>query len=276
MSKQKPHENICHMTKLVLISVMLFSLTSKSKTFDFPIFGIPGIIAPIATVQVDINGVADQNRWLYDILFTQADRSNSPNESFKSFKVHLNDSYNLYPPPEMIRAQSLRTLAPGNRVKGTMGYVSNIFRKTYTYDIFKTSDGQLIMNVRVHLRGGTVADQQTFQQKIKLAEQIWNASRIGTDFKYSFLFDIVADKSQAHYSVAVADKTRGPYDTVWGRSWTHTTIAHEIGHMLGLGDEYQTISGKTDCLPTSLMCSSSNGKLMPHHYYFVLRRLVQP
>lgn len=264
------------MIKLILTFVMFTVSFAQAEQFDFPLFGIPGVTPPLADVQVDIMGKADQNRWLYDILFTAQDRQGHPDEAFKSFKVHFHDSYDYYPHPSLIRTQSLRPLAPGNRVTGSMGYISGIFRKGYNYYIFKLNDGQLVMNVRVHLNDGTAADIQSFQQKIKAAQNIWNASRMATDFKYSFVFDITTDAKQANYNVNVKDSTRGPYDTFWGRDWTATTISHELGHMMGLGDEYETLTSKMDCLTTSLMCDSNTGRLMPHHYYFILRRLVQP
>lgn len=264
------------MIKIIFAFMMTVSLFAQAEQYNFPLFGIPGVTPPLANVQVDIMGKADQNRWLYDILFTAPDRQAHPNEAFKSFKVHFHDSYDYYPHPSLIRAQSLRALAPGNRVKGSMGYISGIFHKGYNYYIFKMADGQLVMNVRVRLKDGSAADIQSFQQKMKAAQNIWNASRIATDFKYSFVFDITTDANQANYAVNVKDSTRGPYDTFWGRNWSATTIAHELGHMMGLGDEYETLTSKVDCLTTSLMCDSNRGRMMPHHYYFVLRRLVQP
>lgn len=213
---------------------------------------------------------AEQHRWLYEILFSEADRSAQPDESFKSFYVHLTDSDKNFPKPELIENRNLK---PVKKIEGTITYVS-VVKKKYIYDILKTADGTLVLNVRVHLKDPTGDDIKNFSEKIKLAENIWNASRVPTDFKYIFKFDLVANKAESHFSVSVLDSTRGPYDQKWSRAWTPTTIAHEIGHMLGLGDEYQTLSGKSDCLETSLMCSSGKGSLMQHHYYFVLRRLI--
>lgn len=231
---------------------------------------------PQASREFVILNKGEKNRWLYDLLFTQADRTAKPKETFKSFKVHLDDSYSYYPHPTFLQSQKLRSLGPASIVKGSMGYVSNIFKKGYTYNIYKKPDGEFVMAVRVHLRNATPADYKAFQAKMKQAEQVWNGRRTQLDFKYSFLFDITNDPKNAHYSVQVTDSTRGPYDTFWGRNWSFTTIAHELGHMMGLGDEYETLTGRVDCMTRSLMCSSNNGLLMPHHYYFVLRRMVQP
>lgn len=213
---------------------------------------------------------AEPNRWLYEILFSPADRAAYPAESFKSFYVHLEDSYKVFPHPDEIRAQNLRLV---ERIEGLMIYVK-VVQKRYVYDVLRAADGTLVMNVRIHLKDPVGDDVQNFRTKIAEAEAIWNRARVPMDFKYAFKFDLVESEADAHYSVNVFDNTRGPYDRNWGRNWSATTIAHEAGHMLGLGDEYQTLSSKIDCLRSSLMCVSSSGALQPHHYYFVLRRLI--
>ena len=215
--------------------------------------------------------IAEQHRWLYDILFTEVDRQNTPSESFKSFYVHMFDSYLEFTHPENVASRNLKHV---ERVEGQLGYVNNVIKKRYAYDVYKTEDQTYVMNVRIYLKDPVGADFENFQAKLKQAEAIWNNSRIQLDFKFAFHFELVTEIQQAHYAVNVFDQTRGPYDQNWGRNWSATTIAHELGHMLGLGDEYQTLSGKVDCLKHSLMCTSSSGKLMEHHYYFVLRRLI--
>lgn len=215
--------------------------------------------------------IAEQHRWLYEILFTDLDRQNTPNESFKSFYVHMFDSYLEFTHPDNLASRNLKHI---ERVEGQLGYVNNAIKKRYVYDVYRTEDQTYVMNVRIHLKDPVGADFENFQRKIKQAEAVWNASRVQLDFKYAFHFELVTDIQQAHYAVNVFDQTRGPYDLNWGRNWSSTTVAHELGHMLGLGDEYQTLSGKVDCLRHSLMCVSGSGKLMEHHYYFVLRRLM--
>ncbi|MCB0386731.1 MAG: hypothetical protein KDD43_15160, partial [Bdellovibrionales bacterium] len=88
-----------------------------------------------------------------------------------------------------------------------------------------------------------------------------------------FRFKVETVEDLSHFSVSLKDSTRGPYNSSWSRAWRGRTIAHEIGHMMGLADEYKTISGEIDCLEDSLMCTSYRGTLWVHHYYLVLRRI---
>ncbi len=213
----------------------------------------------------------EQYRWLYEVLFSEADRLAQPAESFKSFYVHLLDSDQNFPEPKHIEKANLKLI---EKIEGTITFV-NVIKKRYVYDILKKEDGTFVINVRVHLKDPVGEDLKIFREKLKAAEDIWNAGRVTTDFKYIFKFELVESEAESLYSVSVLDTTRGPYDRNWGRSWTATVIAHEVGHMMGLGDEYQTLSGQVDCLTTSLMCSSWSGSLMKHHYYFVLRRLIK-
>lgn len=246
------------------------------------VFLIPGVFAYAHNEQEQsLNGITVEDiepdsdkdyQWLYEITFPQAIRDEFPERSFKSFRVHLKDSYKNFHHPEKIVSLNLK---PIGYQTGKITYVG-VFQKAYKYDVVQARNGEFIFRVKVHLKNPKAGDIVHFRAKTQEAQDIWNAARVPTNFSYRFEFAIVEKKEQAHFSVNVKDTTRGPYDTNWGRSWSGRTIAHELGHMLGLGDEYKTLSGESDCYEGSLMCQSSRGQLMFHHFYFILRRLVVP
>lgn len=246
------------MIRLTLLLIFMFSLTALAQQTPDP--GAPLITPP---------PIAEEYRWLYELLMKPEDRAQKPNESFKSFWVHLNDSDSYFPNPDLIKAENIRPL---EHYTGTMRYV--VIKKHYNYDVVLNHDGSLMFNVRILLKDPQGSDLESFREKVQAAEDIWNSHRAPMDFKYFFKFEVVEDPQMALYSVNVLDSTRGPYDVNWGRDWNNQTVAHEIGHMMGLGDEYQTFTSISDCLDESLMCSSWTGAPMPHHYYFILRRLL--
>jgi hypothetical protein len=215
--------------------------------------------------------IAQTTQDLYIEIMPEQFRMNYPNETYKSFKVHLLDTYKKFPQFKEILNQNIAPFVGIKKVVGRITYV-NFFPKTYKYDVV-FENGEFVFKVRIHLKKPTSADLIYFSDVVKQAERQWNSYRIGMDFSYRFQFDIEKNISNAHYSVNILDSTRGPYDTNWSRQWDGPSIAHEIGHMLGLGDEYQTLTSKSDCLESSFMCDS-DGNIMKHHFYFILRRLL--
>jgi hypothetical protein len=255
---------------ILLISLSGLSLDAQSK---------------VSQQEVDlIQGTFEDNEHLFPILMPDYAIQNNYEETKKSFVVHFRDSFKNFSDPNLfqfsnVRAELKKTNPLTIPVKGTMTYVG-FFKAKYAYDL-SVSDRTFTYEVRVHFKSPQGTDLQDFERKLQLAQEIWNQSmaleqfeaRFGIDFKSRFLFKLETNPRKAHFSVNIADSTRGPYYSEWARNWTPIVIAHEVAHMLGLGDEYETISGNDDCLNVSLMCESWTGQMMGHHYYHVLKRL---
>lgn len=250
--------NLFHMKKIFIILSVLTSISNAQvKVADY------NSVDPISTFET-------QYLWLYEKLIPAKTRQQYPAETLKSFRVHLKDSYTAFPDPLYIKKSQINFQSP---IKGNITY-AGFFNKSYLYDVIRL-DNKFIFNVRIYFKDPNAHDLNDFKIKLSEASSYWNNSKINTDFNYEFKFELTTDPSKAHYRVNILDSSRGPYDTNWSRSWTSRVIAHEVGHMLGLGDEYQTLSGTIDCWKESLMCEAWKGQLEPLHHYFVLRRLVK-
>ncbi|MCM2353600.1 MAG: hypothetical protein NDI63_08285 [Pseudobdellovibrio sp.] len=213
----------------------------------------------------------EKYRWLYEQLIPAQDRASQPDRAFKSFRVHLLDSLQYFPQPSYL---SVTHFNRKTEIAGNITYIGFIPKK-YNYDVIFNSANDVTLKVKVFFIDPEGQDNENFKAKFAQAEKIWNTNLLPLDFKYKFQFQVVNNPFVAHYSVLLQDDTRGPYDTQWNRNWSATSVAHELGHMLGLGDEYETISSESDCLPKSLMCESFKGLPTRSHYYFILRRLMK-
>lgn len=183
------------------------------------------------------------------------------------------ETMKLYPDPdEIARARvSLPKLMKIRGVQTQMGFYPGAYR----YDV-KNEGGVAVIEVRVQLKDATPDEAAFIASRLQGAEDIWNMSRPRMGFEYRFRFKLVDSKDDAHYRVHVKANTRGPYFKNWDSHswWTTGTQAHEMGHMLGLSDEYEGISGSMKNCSTLSMWCNDEGVIEPIHYYIVLRRIV--
>jgi len=130
---------------------------------------------------------------------------------------------------------------------------------------------------------------ERFRIMVSDAQDIWNEQApTGLQFK----FDYEEDPSKADYKVKISTTLGALYDKFFYHGFREDTLAHEIGHMLGLDDEYSLITSnvlpineltKRDkhfeytayqdmrCHLESLMCLRST--LYPYHFEHVFGRI---
>ena len=190
------------------------------------------------------------------------------------------------------------------QVNGKIRYVGFVPKK-YRYDL-EHKNGVVTAVVKVHFNYKSLPVAQsraTMQVKIDEAQDIWNRQM---PENYRFRFEIADSKADSFYSVKLKPKfTRGPYDVRWSLEWSGKTIAHEFGHMLGLDDEYDQITGSTmgginyylmnretrestgdesifyaffkaqRCNNDSFMCNHARGIIQKWHIYTIFKRFFK-
>jgi len=116
-------------------------------------------------------------------------------------------------------------------------------------------------------------DLALLQDRLDQAAEKW---QMFSPYKYpvKFHFTLAKEKSNEVISphLLVGKYTRGPYFLWWSSIWGYHTISHEMGHVMGLDDEYSNTPFRkmTKCDRNSIMCTS--GDPFPYHYYVIFRR----
>lgn len=110
-----------------------------------------------------------------------------------------------------------------------------------------------------------------------------DARAAGLPIDYDFRFERAAevDPSRADITLALATTCgRTPYFSSIRSGWSLPILAHEMGHLLGLLDEYETFSGmlypKTPFPGAEVsrmgLSMRESTRVLPTHHYLVLRR----
>jgi hypothetical protein len=188
------------------------------------------------------------------------------------FKSHLfGDDLNSQCLPDLEK-----TFAPEKWIKQGNTPLYGLWRTSlpYRYTAVRNST-DVQVRVRIYLGEGLAREPDqivAIDEKLRAAEKIWTERAPSPAVK--FLFERVWRAEDAQFSPRyVAGYTRGPYFYEWSAEWEPGTFAHEIGHMMGLVDEYdfETARPNGDCALDSIMCNS-RGEPKPFHYYVFLRR----
>lgn len=112
-----------------------------------------------------------------------------------------------------------------------------------------------------------------------------DAERYNLPVRYDFEFRLTDEAPAGETDLRIALSStcgRTPYFVALRSGWSIPILAHEMGHFLGLLDEYEALSGISSLYPKTPFSGSENSRmglsmktdtrLYPFHHYLVLRR----
>ncbi len=184
------------------------------------------------------------------------------------------DPAHLQQAPELL----IKSKKINGRVLGSNSYLG-FFPGIYSYEWNVLPNGGINITANVHFINHKSHNQETLksmQDKLNQAALRWSAFN-PYPYPVSFTFNLSKPKVRKDVRATLIEKnTRGPYFLFWTTLWGDKTISHEMGHVMGLDDEYSNtpFPELTYCDRSSIMCASSSGTPFPFHYYLIMRRLL--
>lgn len=178
--------------------------------------------------------------------------------------------------------QYLRSYGKPLIVDGNISYLG-FFPGNYRYSLRLGRNGTVEITAPIFFHSIdskiSTSGLRIFIAKLAHAELIWNLYNT-YKFPVKFRFPLEERRRYSAISATLTEHDHsGPYMTQWTTGWTGNIVAHELGHVMGLDDEYANsliFSGDKfkECDLRSIMCNPPGGAPLAHHYYVILRRAV--
>lgn len=138
-------------------------------------------------------------------------------------------------------------------------------------------------------RATALAVQALLRRWSSETERYWNrdAEAFGVPVRYDFDFVLIDEANARGLRVDIEMPLsptcgRTPYFQAMRSGWSMPIIAHEVGHVMGLLDEYEALSGLVSFYPKTPFRGAERSrmgismkehtKILPLHHYLILRR----
>jgi hypothetical protein len=273
---------------LWMLSLMALSMSARAQqNLGFselaPKLGIPvaGESCPYTIDQL-VDGSAS------DIIEAWKKSTLSNDEQQKWNCQHLTwqlDTDNLKdcrPDPRLLQSGGV---IPKKEISSKLRYFLFV-KEPYKYDLERDAVGLWTVTVRVAFKNALAARVPYWEDLMKHAEKIWNSNQQGP-LKVTYRFIHVAENQNPHFSIRLYEQEnenpRHMFTDGWSDKYTDWTLAHEMGHMMGLNDEYDQKSmalhsagnflKMNRCSGKQLMCNSWwESEVASYYHYLIVRR----